>query len=57
MRIYAYLTSIFQGVQNEQKKNFMIGHFNLNCLNYNENSNIRHFYPRVFELELFDKTC
>ena len=46
----AYLTSIFQGVQNEKKKIFIIGDFNLNCLNYNEDSNRRHFYHRVFEL-------
>ena len=46
----AYLASIFQGVQNEKKKNFMIGDANLNCLNYNEGSNIRHFYHKVFEL-------
>ena len=29
----AYLASIFQGVQNGKKKNFIIGIFNLNCLN------------------------
>ena len=42
--------SIFLGVQNENKKIFIIGDFNLNCLNYNEDSNIRHFYHKVFEL-------
>ena len=46
----AYLASIFQGVQNEKNKIFIIGDFNLNCLNYNEDSNIRHFYHKVFEL-------
>ena len=28
-----YFASIFKGVQNEKKKSFMIGDFNLNCLN------------------------
>ena len=54
----AYLASIFQGVQNEKKKIFIIGDFNLNCLNYNEDSNIRLFHHKVFELEfipLIDK--
>ena len=46
----AYLVSIFQGVQNEKKKSFIIGDFYLNCLNYNEDSNIRHFYHKVFGL-------
>ena len=45
--------SIFQGVQNEKNKSFVIGDFNLNCLNYNEDGNIRHFYHKVFELGLF----
>ena len=44
----AYVASIFQGVQNEKKKNFVIGIFNLNCLNYIEDSNIKHF--QCFEL-------
>ena len=26
---------------------------NLNCLNYNEDSNLRHFYQKVFELGFF----
>ena len=46
----AYLASIFQGVQNENKKIFIIGDFNLNCLNHNEDSNIRQFYHKMFEL-------
>ena len=46
----AYLASIFQGVQNEKKKSFIIGDFNLNCLNYNEDCNIRHFCHKVYEL-------
>ena len=45
----AYLASIFQGVQNEKKKIFIILIFII-CLNYNEDSNIRHFYHKVFEL-------
>ena len=54
----AYLTSVFQGVQNVKKKSFIIGDFNLNCLNYNGDSNIGHFYHKVLELEfipLIDK--
>ena len=53
----AYLASIFQGVQNEEKKMFIIGDFNL-CLNYNEGSNIRRFYHKLFKLRfisLIDK--
>ena len=46
----AYLASIFQGVQNQKKKSFIIRDFNLNCLHYNEDSNIRHFYHKMFEL-------
>ena len=46
----AYLASIFQGVQNEKKKIFIIDDLNLNCLNYNEDNNIRHFYHKIFEL-------
>ena len=46
----AYLASIFQGVQNQKKKSFIIRDFNLNCLNYNEDSNIRHFYHKMFAL-------
>ena len=46
----AYLASIFQGVQIEKKNSFIIGDFHQNCLNYNEESNIRHFYRKVFEL-------
>ena len=46
----AYLASIFQGVQNEKKKNFTIADFNLNCLNHKEDSIISHFYHKVFEL-------
>ena len=44
------LASIFQGVQNEERVSFIISNFNLNYLNYNENSNIRHVYHKVFEL-------
>ena len=53
----AYLASIFQGVRNEKKKIFMIGDFDLNCLNYNEDS-MEHFYHKVFEfgfIPLIDK--
>ena len=42
-----YFASIFKGVQNEKKKSFMIGDFNLNCLNQNED---KYFYHEVFEL-------
>ena len=53
-----YFGSIFQEVQNEKKKSFIINDFNLNCLNYNEDSNIRLFYDKVLELgfiSLIDK--
>ena len=50
VNLTAYLASIFQGIQNEKKKSLIIGDFDLNCLNYNEDSNIRHFYHKVFEL-------
>ena len=49
----AYLASVCQGVQNDKKKSFIIEDFNLNCLNYNEGSNIRRFHHKVFELRLF----
>ena len=45
-----YLTSIFQRVENAKKKRFIIGDFNLNCISYNEGSNLKHFYHKVFEL-------
>ena len=43
-KLTAYFTSIFQGVQNE-KKSFIISDFNLT-----EDSNIKYFYHKVFEL-------
>ena len=45
-----YLTYIFQRVLNQEKISFIIGDFNLNCLNYNDGSNIKHFYHKVLEL-------
>ena len=48
-----YSTSIFLRVQNEKKESFIFGDFNLNCLNYSEDNNIRHFYQKVFELRCF----
>ena len=51
----AYHNSMFQRGQNEKKKSFLIGDFNRNCLNYNEDSNIRHFYHKMF-IPLIDKT-
>ena len=45
-----YLTSIFQRVQNEKKKNFYSWDFNMNCFNYNEDRNIKYFYHKVFQL-------
>ena len=55
----AYLASIFQGVQNKKKRSFIIDDFTLNCLDYNEDSNISHLYHKLFELgfiPLIDKT-
>ena len=34
----------------EKEKFYKIGDFNLNCLNYNEDNNIRYFDHQVFEL-------
>ena len=53
-----YLASIIQGAQYETKNIFIIVDFNPNCLNYNEDMNIRHFYDKLFELgfiSLIDK--
>ena len=36
-----YLISIFQRAQNE--KSLIISNFNLDCLDYNDDSNIKHF--------------
>ena len=41
-----------------ENKSFIISDFNLNCLNYNEESNIKHFYHKLFEfvfIPLIDK--
>ena len=46
----AYLASIFRGVQNEIKKSFIIGDFNLNCLNYNDEDI---FTTKCLSLDLF----
>ena len=43
-----YLISIFQRAQNE--KSLIISNFNLDCLDYNDDSNIKHFQRRVFQL-------
>ena len=54
----AYLYSTFQGAQNQKRKSFITGHFNLNCLNHNEDSNNGDFYHNVFEfgfIPLIDK--
>ena len=48
--VTAYLASKFKGVQNEKNKSFIIGNFNLNCLKCNEDSNIRYFHDKLFEL-------
>ena len=40
------LTSIFQRVQNEKKKSFTIGNFNLNCLNYKWRQQHKTFLPQ-----------
>ena len=47
--VTAYLASVFQGVQTEKKKSFIIGDFKLNCLNFSEDSNIR----QSLSLDLF----
>ena len=47
-----YLTLIVQRAQNKKKfyKRFIIKDVNLNCLNYNEDNNIKHFYHKLFQL-------
>ena len=42
----AYLASIFQGVQNEKKKRFIIRDFNLNYLIYNDEQQYKTFLPQ-----------
>ena len=49
--VTAYLTSISQRVQNEKKKSFIISNFFLNSLNYNQDSNVKHFHHKLFEFK------
>ena len=44
-----YLENILKKVNTENKLCFVVGDFNLNCLDYNENLKIRTFYNRSFE--------
>ena len=60
--VWFFLQSIqfsnYELIQNEKKKSFIIDNFNLNCLNWNEYSSVRHFYHKLFKLgfiPLFDK--
>ncbi|XP_065654575.1 uncharacterized protein LOC136081205 [Hydra vulgaris] len=34
---------------NEKKKNFLIGDFNMNCFDYNDDNKVRNFYDAIFE--------
>ena len=44
----SYLENIFKKANTENKLCFVVGDFNLNCLDYNENLEIRTFYNRIF---------
>ena len=37
-------------MENEKNRSFIIGDFNLNSVNYNQDSNIKHFHHKFFEL-------
>ena len=37
-------------MENEKNRSFIIGDFNLNSVNYNHDSNIKHFHHKFFEL-------
>jgi hypothetical protein len=40
--------NIFHAGNNEQKKNFIIGDFNMDCFNYNNNNKVKSFYDEIF---------
>ena len=44
----SFLENIFKKANTENKLCFVVGDFNLNCLDYNENLEIRTFYNRIF---------
>ena len=43
------LNKIFQSSNDENKGFFILGDFNVNCLNYNDDSKVRDFYNNAFE--------
>ena len=42
----SFLENVFKNANRENKLCFVVGDFNLNCLDYNENLEIRTFYHR-----------
>ena len=55
-----YLTSICRRAQNKKKKSFIIGDFDLNCFNDNEDSNMNIFTTKCLSLgfvPLIDKSA
>ena len=48
MDLIAILKNVFKKANTETKLYFAVGYFDLNCLNYNENLEIRTFYSRIF---------
>ena len=45
----AHLHKNFQSGNSEKKNYFLLGDFNLNCLNYHSNSEVKEFYDDVFQ--------
>ena len=46
--LIAFLENVFKKINTENKLFFVAGDFNLNCLYYNKNWEIRTFYNRIF---------
>ena len=44
----SFLENVFKKINTENKLCFVAGDFNLNCLDYNKNLEIRTFYNRIF---------
>ena len=47
-RLKNYLEIVFKKANTENKLCFVVGDFNLNCLDYNENLKVRTFYNQIF---------
>ena len=44
-----HLNMIFDNANSNKKKFFVLGDYNMNCINYEENSDVRNFYNNVFQ--------